>query len=247
MTAQIALFLAAGFAGGVVNAIAGGAKLFVFPMLLAAGLPPLAANATGTVAVWPAMLPTAWVYREMVAREARRLVRMVLPALVGALCGALAMIGSSEGAFLSVIPALLILAVGSILLGDRLAALAQRYLPGDRLKAALGALLFAIGFYGGYFGAGMGFMLVAALTAAGGALREANATKNLFAVAINTVAVVPLALSGLVDWVAAATVLIGGVFGGYVGARLSLSMPVTLLRGAISVMGLALTAAFLLR
>lgn len=248
MTAQLWLFVAAGVLGGAVNSAAGGAKLFVFPMLIAAGLPPLAANATSTVCMWPAQLPALLIYRRDLGADARALLRQMAPALVGGLCGALALIMSSEAAFLAAIPALLAISVIAIVLGKRLTALMQRAFPGDRLKSAAGALLFGAGFYGGYFGAGLGFMLIAVLSAAGGAgLHQANATKNLFAFCINSAAVIPLALSGLVDWVAAAGVLIGGMLGGYLGARLIRRIPEKLLRGGVAALGVVLTASFLLR
>lgn len=248
MTLQILLFLGAGLAGGVVNAAAGGAKLFVFPLLLAAGLPPLAANATSTVAVWPSQLPAIWVFRKELLENLRGLFRQMIPALAGAFCGAMALIWSSEAAFLAVIPVLLTIAVGAILLGNRTADLAQRLFPGDRLKSATGVLLFFSGVYGGYFGAGYGFILIAVLSLAGGVgLRRVNATKNLFAFCMNTTAVVPLAFSGLIDWVAAGTVLIGALAGGYLGARLTLAVPENVLRAVVAGLGVVLTASFLLR
>ncbi len=244
---QTVLFLVAGFLGGIVNAAAGGAKLFVFPLLLAAGLPPLVANATGTAAVWPSQLPAIWVLRHELLDDLRSLVRQMLPALAGALVGALALIWSSEKAFLAVIPALLMIAVGAILLGNRLAIVMQRLFPGDRLNSVAGVLLFATGVYGGYFGAGYGFILLAVLTVTGLGMRKANATKNLFAFSMNSVAVIPLALSGLIDWVAAGTVVMGALVGGYVGARLTQSLPETSLRIAVAGLGVVLTASFLLR
>lgn len=248
MSLQILLFALAGVVGGVVNAAAGGAKLFVFPMLLAAGMPPLAANATGTVALWPALLPAAWVLRADLMQKARELLRLMIPALLGALCGALALIWSSEAAFLAAIPFLLLLAVGAILLGNRAVDVMRWLFPGDRLKAATGVLLFAVGFYGGYFGAGMGFMLLAVLSVAGGiGLRQANASKMLFAFCINTTAVVPLAFSGLVDWSAAMAVLLGGMAGGYLGAKLTQMVSERVLRVTVASLGLVLTASFLLR
>lgn len=248
MIGETAIFLAAGVAGGAVNVAAGGAKLFVFPLLLAAGLPPLTANATGTIALWPAQLPGAWMHRHDLAQDKRALLLRMLPALVGALCGALALIWSSEAVFLSAIPVLLLIAVVAVLLGNRTVAIMQRLFPGRRLQAAAGVLLFGSGFYGGYFGAGLGFMLLAVLTVAGETgLRRANASKNLFAFCINTTAVLPLALSGLVAWPAAGSVLIGGLFGGYLGARVVQRIPETVLRVGVSIIGLLLTASFLLR
>ncbi len=247
MSADILLFLVAGFAGGVVNAAAGGAKLFVFPLLLASGLSPLAANVTGAIAMWPAQLPVIWVYRRDLLADARRLLRQMIPALAGGLAGAITLINSSNEGFVAVIPVLLAIAVGAIILGPSAADLLRRSLPERRLQAMTGVLLFATGFYGGYFGAGLGFMLIAVLTAAGGlAIHQANAAKNLIAFAIASIAVVPLAFSGLVDWRAAPIVLIGGIAGGYAGARLTKLLPARALRIGVAVAGVVLTASFLL-
>jgi uncharacterized protein len=205
------IYLLAGVAGGAVNASAGGAKLFVFPLLLASGLSPLAANVTAAVGLWPAQLPAVWVWRKTLLADTRRLARQAIPAVSGGFLGALLLVIFSDDTFVAAIPFLLGIAVAAIVLGPQLAALLQRALPPRRLAAMTGGLLFLTGVYAGYFGAGMGFMLIAVLTAASGlAIDEANAAKNLMSVAISTTAAVPLMLSGLVDWPAALLVLAGG-------------------------------------
>lgn len=241
------IYLLAGFAGGVVNASAGGAKLFVFPLLLASGLSPVAANVTAAVALWPAQLPAVWVWRKELLADSRRLARQAIPAVAGGLIGALLLIGFPDDAFVAAIPFLLAIAVAAIVLGPRLALLLQRALPPRRLAAMTGLLLFLTGVYAGYFGAGVGFMLIAVLTAASGlAIREANAAKNLMTVAISTTAVVPLMLSGLVDWPAALLVLAGGLAGGYAGGHLVRRIPDRPMRIGVAAIGVALTASFLL-
>jgi hypothetical protein len=241
------IYLLAGIAGGAVNASAGGAKLFVFPLLLASGLSPLAANVTAAVALWPAQLPAVWVWRKTLLADARRLARQAVPAVTGGLLGALLLIGFPDDAFVAAIPFLLAIAVAAIVLGPQLAVLLQRALPPRQLAAMTGALLFLTGVYAGYFGAGMGFMLIAVLTAASGlAIQEANAAKNLMAVAISTTAVVPLMLSGLVDWPAALLVLAGGLAGGWLGGHLTRIIPGRVMRIGVALIGVALTASFLL-
>ncbi|WP_026318848.1 sulfite exporter TauE/SafE family protein [Amorphus coralli] len=248
MLQDILMYLAVGVAGGIVNSAAGGAKLFVFPLLLATGLSPLAANATGTVALWPATLPPAWQYRRELVADWKRLVFILVPSLVGALAGALVLVNSPEKAFLTAVPFLLIVAVTAILLGKRLAVIVQKLLPQRSITLIAAVLMLAVGFYGGYFGAGMGFMLLAVLAATfGGQLHQANARKNLFAVCINTVAVVPLLMSGYVDLLAAPLVLIGGLVGGYAGGHVIRRVPDWLLRLVVAGLGLVLTAVFLLR
>ncbi|TPW28990.1 sulfite exporter TauE/SafE family protein [Pararhizobium mangrovi] len=244
----VALYLAAGFIGGIVNSAAGGAKLFVFPLLLASGMPPVAANATGTVALWPAQLPVVWSYRRELAAYAASF-RIQLPlAVLGALVGSCALIVSSEGTFLAVIPVLLCIAVGAILAGKQLSVLLQRLFRRETLQTASIGLLFLTGIYGGYFGAGMGFILLAIFSIASSRdLHHANASKNLFATCINTTAVIPLAFSGLVHWFAALSVLVGGLAGGAVSGWLLRRIPETPLRWAVTTLGVVLTASFLMR
>jgi len=245
-TAEFALFLAAGCVGGVVNSLAGGAKLFVFPLLLASGLPPIVANATGTVALWPAQLPAIWLHRQRILGRGAAMVRRMMPALLGALLGASLLIVSTERAFLAVIPFVLVTAVAIIALGNRTATVAARLLaPRDRGRAA-GVLMFATGIYGGFFGAGMGFLIIAVLTLAGvSSIRDANGEKNALSTAINTTAVVPLLLSGIVHLPAAGVVLLGGLGGGYLGGRVAGRLPEAPMRIGIAVLGLVLTLSFL--
>jgi len=246
MTPEILLFLVVGLVGGAVNTLAGGAKLFVFPMLVASGLPPVAANATATVGVWPAQLPAALVYRRELIAQGRKLALRLIPALAGALIGAVLLINSSERAFTAIVPGLLVLAVAAILAGPRAADALRWLVPAHRIAAATGTLLFLCGLYGGYFGAGLGFMLIAVLSASDrGPIGEANAAKNLIAIAMNTTAVIPLSISGLVDWTAAAAVVAGGLAGGYLGARLTRVLPARPMRIAVAGLGVVLTLSFL--
>jgi len=248
MTPEVLVFLAAGVVGGAVNAAAGGAKLFVFPMLLATGLPPIAANVTQGVALWPAQLPAVWVYRRELRAQMRRLGRQMIPALAGSLLGALVMVNAGNDAFVRVVPVLLAISVVFIVLGPKTTDMMRRLFPGDRLGTATGVLLALIGFYGGFFGAGMGFMLLAVLSASSGmGLGQVNGAKNLFAAAIQSVAVVPMILSGLVDWVAALCVLAGGVTGGYIGARITRQLPERIVRIGVAALGVLLTMSFLIR
>lgn len=248
MSASILLFLFAGLVGGVVNSMAGGAKLFVFPLLLATGLPPIAANVTQGIALWPAQFPALWVYRRELMGELPSLFRQMIPALIGALAGALVMVNSSNEAFVKIVPALLVVAVVAIVLGPRATVFMRWAFPGERLRAATGVLLALLGFYGGYFGAGLGFMLLAVLSASSGsAISHVNGAKNLFAAAIQSVAVVPMMFSGLVNWPAALCVLAGGLVGGYLGASLVRRLPETIVRIGVAGLGLVLTLSFLLR
>lgn len=243
---EIGIFILAGFIGGAVNASAGGAKLFVFPLLLATGLPPIAANVTQSVALWPAQFPAVWVYRKVLLKDFRSLLGLMIPAIFGAVLGSVSMVNVSNTLFVKVIPFFLIIAVASIILGPQATYLLKRYVPTHQLNWITVALMAAIGFYGGFFGAGMGFMLLASLSlTTGTGIGEVNGAKNLFAVVIQSTAVIPMIFSGLTDWLAAVFVLIGGVLGGYLGAKLTQRVPEKPLRFGVATLGVVLTTSFL--
>ena len=211
------MFFAAGIGGGLANAMAGGGKLIVFPLLLAAGLPPKVANVTGTVGVWPAQAPAAWVYRDRIGGDPRALLREALPGLVGTVFGALALIFVEEAVFVAVVPFLLVVAVTVIVFGKELSAWVRRQGGGPGVAAAV---MFATGIYAGFFGAGMSLMIVAALTLAGVAdIHDANARKNLYGFALNSASVLWLGFSGLVSWPAAILVALGALLGAMAGRR----------------------------
>ncbi|MDZ4136499.1 MAG: sulfite exporter TauE/SafE family protein, partial [Paracoccaceae bacterium] len=155
---------------------------------------------------------------------------------------------SSERAFVAVVPFFLILAVLAIAMGNNLPRLVARLTPPGRMAGLTMVLMFIAGLYGGYFGAGLGFMLLAVLTMAGlPGLQSALAEKNLVAFLINTTAAVPLLASGLVSAPAAGAVILGGLAGGYLGARLARVVPDRPMRLAVALMGLVLTLSFLFR
>ncbi|MEL6643860.1 MAG: sulfite exporter TauE/SafE family protein [Pseudomonadota bacterium] len=238
----------AGFLGGSVNVAAGGAKLFVFPILLATGLSPVAAAATATVGLWPAQLPGVFIVRKGDDVLDRSLVVGGILAALGGAAGGLALVSFGEASFVRLIPVFLIIAVGAILLGEKLGTFGQRLQgrPGSGLIAPV--LILACGVYAGYFGAGLGFMLIATILMSGETrIHAANAKKNFYSVCAATSAVIPLSLSGVVDWAAAALVLVGGLLGGYIGAKLLTRVPPLALRIGVSVAGTAMVIVFLSR
>lgn len=227
---------------------AGGAKLFVFPILLAAGLPPVAAAATATVGLWPAQLPGVFIVRKGDGVLERSLVVGGVIAALGGAFGGYALVTFGEASFVRLVPLFLVIAVVAILLGERLAKYGQRLQgkPGAGLITPL--LILACGVYAGYFGAGLGFMLIATILMSGETrIHAANAKKNFYSVAAATSAVIPLSLSGEVAWTAAGLVLIGGLLGGLTGAKLLTRVPPLALRIAVSVAGTVLILAYLAR
>lgn len=244
---DVLLLAVAGLAAGMVNVAAGGAKLFVYPLLLSLGLPPLAANATGTVALWPSTLPGAFVPRGSDARLDRPGLWIDVPLVgLGGVIGVVLLIGLGERVFVGVVPLLLVLALAAIAFGDRLkaAVAAKGGADGRTLRRVL---IFLCGIYSGYFGAGLGFFLMAALIASGTShVHSAVRQKNLFAAIGNTAAVSVLAFSGLVHWFDAAVVFAGALTGATIGAAIVPKVPAGWMRGFILIMGTALTLRFVL-
>ncbi len=245
--AQIILLFTAGLAGGTVNAIAGGATFFTFPAMLAVGLPPVVANASNTVALWPASLTAALAERKELWANRDMAKTFLVIAMVGGLVGALLLLITSNEAFKVLVPFLLLLATVVFAGSGRLLKWLRRRAPAPtqpRLNHP--AILATIGFcavYGGYFGAGIGIMMMAGLTLAGiEQLHLANALKNLLAAAINGVAVVVFVVSGIVDWPSALVMLAGALCGGFMGARVARRIPAQVLRTVVITVGSLLTA-----
>lgn len=239
-----AALVGGGVLAGVANAVAGGGTLFTFPMLLAAGLPPVVANASNAVAVWPGHAFAAWGLRPELARLAVRRGRLALLAVLAVLGGAVgaALVRwTGDAAFRLLAPPLLLAATLVFAFGPRLAEAARRFSHPD--GAAWPAAVFGLAVYGGFFGAGLGVMLMAALLVLG--VRDPhgnNALKNLLATFVTTSGVVVFAVSGLVAWGPAALVLAGCTGGALAGARLARRLPAAGLRRVIVAAGLALAA-----
>jgi len=210
------LFLAAAL-GGALNSVAGGGSFLAFPALLFVGIPPVPANATTTIALWPGSLASAVAYRRELADQRRMLLPLGVAALLGGLTGSLLLLRTSESTFVLLIPWLLLFATLLFTFG---APLAKRLAGKTRLPLALAALAqLVISVYGGYFGGGMGIMMLAVLTLLGMThLHRMNALKNSLGTLINGVAVVAFVIAGAVRWEPASVMILGGIAGGYAGA-----------------------------
>jgi uncharacterized membrane protein YfcA len=235
--ADLLLLALAGVAGGAANALAGGGTLITFPAFLAAGVPPVVANASNALAIWPAHATAAWAERATLARllPAWR-GRMAVLALGGA-AGAALLLASGDRAFLALVPPLLGLATLIFAVRRRLAALA-----GGWLASPFSSLVLAI--YGGYFGAGLGVMLLAWLgliLPPGTPPATANALKNLLASLVTAAGILLLVLAGAIDWPAAMACLGGAVAGGWLGGRLAGRLPARAVELVVILAGTGLT------
>ena len=240
------LALGAGIAAGAINAVAGGGTIVSFPVLVWLGIPPIQASATNTVALWPGYLGASAGFRREIARVPRWALWLLLPSLVGGGLGALLLLHTPERLFGALVPWLLLFA--TLLIAFRRGTSSARIERPGPLRfglAVVGQLL--AGIYGGYFGAGLGILLLAILARSGvGELHLATGLKNLLSLAINGVAVAWFAVTGNVHWLAAVLVAVGAIVGGWVGAALARRLSPRRLRAVVVAIGVGLAAAMLL-
>ena len=242
---EIALLFVAGIGGGALSAAAGGASFITFPALMLSGLTPLAANTTNFVALLLAQ-PTALAtsYRQELASLGRALIPSLLSSVVGGVLGALLLLRTGEVGFASAVPWLMLLATLMFASGPALRlAIARRTrtpLKGNSLTCQALILLFSV--YTGYFGAGVGMMLLGVLAVFGYEdIHEANAVKNAVVMVSGAVATAIYGLSGPVAWPQALILMGGSVFGAYAGGVIAKRAPQRLLRAGLIVLGALFT------
>jgi uncharacterized membrane protein YfcA len=241
MTVLQGIALAAtGLAAGTASAMAGGASIISFPVLLAMGVPPLAANVTNTVGLTPIAIGAALGSAPELRGQRRRLAALTPAALIGALGGTALLLSTPGDTFGAIVPALI---AGSCLL-----MLAQPWLVrhtlggggGRRRRAVAQASTFLVGAYTAYFGAASGVMFLALVGLVSAAsLHQLNAVKNILVGAANALATVVFVLAAPVRWPMAAALAVGAVVGGAAGAALARRVPAPYLRTAIALIGLA--------
>ncbi|WP_407112969.1 sulfite exporter TauE/SafE family protein [Bradyrhizobium sp. LMG 9283] len=235
------ILIGAGFLGGVMNALAGGATLLTFPAMLWTGLPPVVATASNALAVTPGHTMAAIADRAMVPWERSVVIGLIL-ATIGGVGGALLLLATSERFFTLLVPALIAAATILFGLGPRLQRLTASR---SHARGARNSWLLPVAIYGGYFGAGLGVMLLALLTLTGKeSLRTLNALKNLYATVAALAGVVIFALSGTINWPSTFVMLTGALAGGFVGGKLVGVLPAVAVRGAIVALGAVMTAAY---
>jgi hypothetical protein len=260
-TFRLAAILIAATVSGVVNSIAGGGTLLTFPALVGLGIPALVANATSTVALWPGAVASMWGYSDLLVGMRLWVTRIAVPSLIGGLVGAVLLIETPPSRFDAIVPWLVLgatlLFVAQKPLAERLSRQARPPLPevddqvADRAVSptkALVAYQFGVAVYGGYFGAGMGILMLAALGFMGFRnIHRMNGLKNWGGLCANAVAAATFAFSGLVSWPIAGAMAIGAAVGGYGGSRLAQRVAQARVRQAIIVIGVASTLWLLTR
>lgn len=236
--------------GAMVNAVAGGGTLITFPALVALGVPPIAANATSTVALWPGTMSSMWGYRAELVGARRWAVAFAVPSFAGGVVGALLLLRTPEQRFAAIVP-WLILGATTLFIAQRplMRILADAGSARREIAGADGHLLppsasfliyqFAVSIYGGYFGAGAGILMLASLGLMGLTnIHQMNGLKNWGGGVMNLVAVVIFAFSGVVIWSVALAMAVGAGFGGIGGSLLAQRVGQTWVRRAIVGIGL---------
>jgi uncharacterized protein len=234
---DLALLGGAGLLAGGVNAVAGGGSLISFPALLAVGYPSVTANVTNNVALLPGYVGGTVAYRDELGGQGRRARRLGATSAVGGLIGAILLNVSPPGVFEAIVPFLILLSC-ALLVAQPAAARAVERRGHQGSPPAVHASVFFSAVYGGYFGAGLGIMLLAALGAfLPDDMQRLNALKGLLSLVISAVAVVYFALFGPVAWAAAAVMAVASLVGGQGGVRLARRLSATALRWLVVAFG----------
>jgi uncharacterized membrane protein YfcA len=238
--------LAAGLAAGAINAVAGSGTLVTFPTLVAIGYQPLLANVSNTVGLVPGSAAALWAYGPELRALRTRLIQFVPVSLLGALTGGVLLLTAPASAFKAVVPFLIASALVLVLvqphLGKLLATRQVQGPPRERTRLMMGAV-FAVGIYGGYFGAAQGIMLIGLL---GLMLRDdmqhLNALKNALALTANLTAALLFVMVHHIDWTVAALIAVGSMIGGFLGGRYARRMSPAALRAIIIGIGVVAIA-----
>ena len=242
----------AAFLAGLINSVAGGGTLVTFPTLIWLGLNSVTANATSTVAIWPATLGSSWGYRRELRTAEPRLFWLLIPSIIGGLAGAWLLRYTPPAVFDRLIPYLILFATLLFMAQEPI----QRRLKSTDAAAhhsnkwLAGALMFQllVALYGGYFGAGIGILMLAALSVMGLTdMHQMNGLKVLLGGTMNGVAIIYFVTNHMVYWPDVVLMAVGAIAGGYFGAGLARRVGGRAVRRIVVVVGFALALSFFIR
>ncbi|CEJ11947.1 hypothetical protein BN1110_02242 [bacterium YEK0313] len=241
-----ALLFVAGLAGGIINAVAGGATLITFPAMLAAGVPPVTANASNAVAISPGHLIAAFADREKLPPFDRQLGAALAVSIAGGIAGALLLLALPDRLFVLPVPALIGLATALFAFAPAIQAWSERRRAGAPPSAMAERItLGAASVYGGFFGAGLGIVLSAILSIAEpNDIRKVKVLKNLLATGVSLAAIGIFVVQGMVRWPETAVMLAGALVGGYAGGHLVRVLPARLVQWFVIVAGAVMTLVY---
>jgi len=255
---EVAILFAASFVAGIVNSIAGGGSLITFPLLVWLGREPILANATNTVSLSPGSVAALHGFRHELDGLRAWIVRGTLPSLAGGVIGAVLLLQTPSPVFAWLVPYLILFATALFALSGPINALARRRADpasgagdGTPRSPRWGPIMlyqFGVSIYGGYFGAGIGIMMLAGLALAGFTeIHRTIALRNYYAILINGIAAVYFVLFGPVAWGDAAVLTAGQIAGSLVGARVARTLPATTVRWVVVTIGVAMALSLLAR
>lgn len=238
----------AGALGGALNSVAGGGSFIAFPALLWTGVPPIPANATNTIALWSGTTASGGAYRKRLDVPRRMMIPLLTASLIGGVAGAILLLRTPGQTFMRVLPwltlgATLLFAFGRKIAGNRGSVIQQE----TTRRALAGATLFqlCVGVYGGYFGGGMGIVMLAMLSTLGMSdIHAMNALKTVMGSVINGVAVVTFVLARAVYWKHGVVMIVGAIAGGYLGAHYAMKLPQAWVRTFVVLVGAGMTVYF---
>jgi len=241
----VVLFIAAAV-GGALNAVAGGGSFFTLPALIFAGVAPVAANATSTLALWPASVSSTFAYRGDIQTSRQWLLVLGLASVIGGLAGALLLVRTSDSSFLRLLPWLMFIAAATFTFGNKIRQATAH--TGHASLAVVAILQLVIATYGGYFGGGMGIMMLATMALAGMTnIHEMNGLKSFLGVSINGVALVIFIAGGAIQWKYGVAMAVGATLGGYLTAFFARKIDSRYVRRFVIVVGWTMTAYFFWR
>lgn len=244
---MVFLFLA-GALGGALNSVAGGGSFIAFPALLFTGVPPIPANATNTIALWTGAAASGGAYRKRLDVPQRVMIPLLTASLIGGLLGAYLLLKTPAHTFMRVLPWLTLGATLLFAFGKKLSRGRKSVIEHEATSSALlGATLFqfCVGVYGGYFGGGMGIVMLAMLAVLGMTdIHGMNALKSVMGSVINGVAVVAFVVARAVYWKHGIIMIVGAIAGGYLGAHYAMKLPQVWIRWFVVAVGTAMTVYF---
>jgi hypothetical protein len=244
-------FIAA-LAAGFTNAIAGGGTLITFPVLVAIGIPPIAANITNTIALCPGYFGGVYAQRKDFYSQKKTLLKILPVSIIGGIAGGLLLLQTSENSFKTLIPYLILLATLLLAVQTQLKKIIKKRSEKSTYKTknntALFVLVFLAAIYGGYFGAGLGVILMAVLgLVLDDSLTQLNALKQAISLSVNVSAAIYFAFSDQVYWLFVAVMVIGSIIGGLIGGKVAGSVKSEILRWTIVIIGLVVAVIYFVK
>ncbi len=249
---RAAVAFGAAFLAGAINSVAGGGTLVSFPALIWLGLDSVAANATSTVAIWPGTVGSAWGYRREIRTAEPRFLALIVPSLVGGLIGAILLRYTPTAIFDRMVPFLILFATLLFMAQEPVQRMLNTANPASHRSTRwlVGGMLFqlCVGLYGGYFGAGIGILMLAALSILGlQDIHEMNSLKVIFGGSVNGIAAVYFIWARMVYWPYVLLMAVAAILGGYFGAGSARRMGQRTVRRIVIAIGLGMTISLLIK